>query len=231
MKKPYIKKIAAVSKINVYLVDGEYVRDRLSEEFTNFGQHFRFRFIPNHEFWIDKERTPGEEKYFIDHMLLEHLLMSKGMGYDDALARADRVETKERRKTEYIKKRILPHAKKCAYIPKIHKKLLKRYSTEKIRTWIVDGEMVRDLFFIDYTEGGHDKVYKFIPPGEVWLDDDLQLKEIRYVLLHEVHERRLMAGGWTYFKAHRSASQIEYFCRHHPGKLAVKLREEINKNK
>ncbi|MCJ7586806.1 MAG: hypothetical protein MUQ00_02750, partial [Candidatus Aminicenantes bacterium] len=61
--------------------------------------------------------------------------------------------------------------------------------------------------------------------------DDLQLKEIRYVLLHEVHERRLMAGGWTYFKAHRSASQIEYFCRHHPGKLAVKLREEINKNK
>lgn len=230
MKKPYIKKIATVSKFNVYFVDGEYVRDRMSEEFTNFGQHFGFRFIPKNEFWIDRERRLGEEEFFIDHMLVENRLMAEGMGYDDALARADRAEMKERRKSEHMKG-IRPRRKKSEYILKIHKKLLKRYSTDKIRVWIVDGKMVRDLYFIDFTEGGHDKVYKFVPPGEVWLDDDLQLKEIKYVLLHEVHERRLMAQGWPYFKAHRSASHIEYYSRHHPAKLDKELQEEIAKNR
>ncbi|MCX6563423.1 MAG: hypothetical protein NTU60_07435 [Candidatus Aminicenantes bacterium] len=231
MKKPYIKKITTVSKFNVFFVDGKYVRDRLSEEFTNFGQHFGFRFIPKNEFWIDRARTPGEEKFFVDHMLVENRLMAEGMGYDDALARADRAEMKERRKTEYLKKGIRPRRKKSEYILKIHKKLLKRYSTSKIQVWIVDGEMVRDLYFIDFTEGGHDKVYKFVPPGEVWLDDDLQLKEIKYVLIHEVHERRLMAQGWPYFKAHRSASHIEYHCRHHPAELDKTLQKEIDKNR
>jgi hypothetical protein len=231
MKKPYIKKIAAVSKFNIFSVDGEYVRDHMSEEFTNFGQHFRFRFIPRDEFWIDQERTPGEEEFFIDHMLLEHRLMAEGMGYDEALARADRLEMRERRKSEYIKKGIRPHRTRSENIAKIHQRLLKRFSSDKLQVWIVDGEMVRDLYFIDFTEGGHDKVYKFVPAGEVWLDDDLQLKELRYVLLHEVHERRLMARGWSYFKAHRSASHIEYHCRHHPGELDARLREEIDKNR
>lgn len=231
MKKPYIKKIATVSKFDVYFVDGEYVRDRLDEEFTNFGQHYGFRFIPKNEFWIDRERTRGESEFFIDHMLVENRLMAKGLKYDDALARADRAEIKERRKSAFMKKSIPPRGKKLECLSKIHKKLLKRYSTDRIQVWIVDGEMVRDLFFIDYTEGGHDKVYKFVPPNEVWLDDDLQPKEIKYVLLHEVHERRLMAQGWLYPKAHRSASHLEYYCRHHPAELDKKLREEIDKNR
>jgi hypothetical protein len=231
MKKPYIKKIATISKISVYLVDGEDVRDRLSEEFTNFGQHYRFRFIPRDEFWIDKEHTPGEEQFFIDHLLIENRLMAGGMSYDKALDRADKAELKERRKVDFIRKDIEPRRDKEDYIPRVHKQLLARYCTDDLNIWIIDGDLVRDLFFIDFTEGGHDKVYRFVPAHEVWLDDDLQLKERRYVMLHEVHERRLMAQGWPYPKAHRSASHIEYHCRHHPRELGVKLREEINKNK
>jgi len=231
MKKPYIRKIAAVSKFDVYFVDGKYVRDRLSEEFTNFGQHYRFRFIPKNEFWLDDERTPGEEEFFIDHLLVENHLMAKGLNYDDALARADKVEMKERRKIDFVKKGILPHRPKEEDIKKVHKEFLERYSTDNIQVWIVDGELVRDLYFIDFTEGGHDQVYHFIPPHEVWLDDDLQLKELKYVLLHEVHERRLMAQGWPYPKAHRSSSHIEYYCRHHPRELNANLRQEIEKNK
>jgi hypothetical protein len=230
MKKPYLKKIITVSKFSVYFVDGKYVRDRLSEEFTNFGQHYRFRFIPKNEFWIDNERTPGEEEFFIDHMLIENRLMAKGMSYDDALSRADKAEMKERRKVDFVKKGIPSRHKKEEDIRRIHKELLTRYSTDNVKVWIVDGELVRDLFFIDFTEGGHDKVYSFVPPHEVWLDDDLQLKELKYVLLHEVHERRLMAQGWPYSKAHRSSSHIEYYCRHHPRELNVRLREETAKN-
>jgi hypothetical protein len=230
MKKPYIKKIAAISKFSIWLVDGRYVRTRIDEEFTNFGQHFRFRFIPRNEFWIDHLHAPGEEHFYIDHLLLENRLMAAGMDYDRALTRADRAELKERRKVDFIHKGIAPGRPKAAYIRRIHKRLLKTYS-DGLKVWIVNGDLVRDLFFIDYTEGGHDKVYRFVPKAEVWLDDDLTAGERRFVLLHEVHERRLMAGGMDYYHAHRSASHIEYTCRHHPSLLAGALAAEIALNR
>jgi hypothetical protein len=230
MQKPYVQKISTVSKFDVYYVDGKYIRTNINEEFTNFGQHYRFRFIPESEFWIDLEHTPGEAEFFIDHMLIENRLMALGMKYDDALAKADKVEMKERRKVDLIQKGIKPGHKKDEYLPKIRKKLLQKYDNG-LAVWLVDGELIRDVFFIDFTEGGHDKVYHFVPPGEVWLDDDLQPGELKYVLLHEVHERRLMAQGWEYHRAHRSASHIEYHCRHHPQELELKLQEEIEKNK
>jgi hypothetical protein len=230
MAKPYLGKITTISMFDIWLVDGKYVRDKLDEEFTNFGQHYRFKFIPENEFWIDQEHTPGEEEFYLDHMLIENRLMSQGMSYDKAISKADLAESRERRKVDYIRKGIKIGVKREKYIHKVHKTLLKSYS-QYLQVWIVDGELVRDLFFIDYTEGGHDKVYDFIPAREVWLDDDLQPKEVKFVLLHELHERHLMMKGFDYPRAHRSASHIEYFCRHHPGQLDGKLSEEIEKNR
>ena len=42
----------------------------LDEEFTNFGQHYRFNCIPENEFWLENEATPDERRFFIDHLLL-----------------------------------------------------------------------------------------------------------------------------------------------------------------
>jgi len=230
-KKPYIKKIATVSKFDVFYVDGPFIREHIDEEFTNFGQHFRFRFIPAREFWIDFERTPGEEEFFIDHLLVENRLMSQGWPYDKALEAADRKERAERRKVDFMKKGIVPRPRRKELLADIHVRLLKKYCTPAVAVWIVDAEIVRDVYFIDFTEGGHDKVYGFVPTGEVWLDDDLKFSELRFVLLHEVHERRLMATrDWPYHKAHRSASHIEYHCRHHPEDLDRYLRDEIALN-
>jgi hypothetical protein len=219
MTKPYVRMIGDVGEFRIWLVDGRYIRTRIDEEFTNFGQHFRFRFIPRNEFWIDHLHAPGEEHFFIDHLLVENRLMAAGLDYDRAPARADRVESRERRKVDYIRKGIDPGRPKSAYVRKAHKRLLNAYS-DGLKVWVVDGNLVRDLFFIDYTEGGHDKVYRFIPAAEVWLDDDLTAAERPYVLLHEVHERRLMAAGMDYPHAHRSASHLEYACRHRPSRLA-----------
>jgi hypothetical protein len=229
MKKPYIKKLDQIANITVWMVDGQYVRGRIDEEFTNFGQHFRFRFIPMHEFWIDKEHGPGEEHFFIDHLLIEHRLMTQGMTYDKALEKADAVELKERRKVELIKQIAKLSNRKT--IENIHKQLLKKYSGA-VKVWIIQGGLVRSLYFIDFTEGGHDLVYPhFIPKSEVWLDDDLSPGERRFVLLHELHERHLMGLGWPYFKAHRSASRIEYHCREHQDELEANLRLEVEKNR
>ena len=68
-------------------------------------------------------------------------------------------------------------------IENIHKQLLKKYSGA-IKVWIIQGGLVRSLYFIDFTEGGHDLVYPhFIPKNEVWLDDDLSPGERKPVSL------------------------------------------------
>lgn len=226
MRKPYVKNIGSISKFKIWYVDGNYIRKNLSEEFTNFGQHYRFRFIPKNELWIDNEHSKKEKNFFIDHLLVENRLMSEGKSYEEALAKADRVEQKERKKLNMIKKAEKLKQKEIL-IKKIHKKLLKNYS-QRIKVWIVKGELVRSIFFIDFTEGGHDYVYNFVPRGEIWLDDDCSPKELKYILLHELHERRLMSKGLPYEKAHRDSSRVEYFCRHNPKKLMQFLKKEIN---
>ena len=229
LKPPYVEKVADLENIQVWVVDGMYIRGRLDEEFTNFGQHYRFPFIPENEFWIDREHGLGEEQFFIDHLLIEHRLMARGLAYDMALEKADAVELKERRKAELVRE--ISKLSKRRAIEDIHKQLLKKYSGA-IKVWIVQGGLVRSLYFIDFTEGGHDLVYPhFVPKNEVWLDDDLSPGERRFVLLHELHERHLMGLGWPYFKAHRSASRIEYHCREHPDELEANLRLEAEKNR
>jgi hypothetical protein len=230
----------------VWIVDGEYVRDELDEEFTNYGQHYQFNCIPKNEFWIDKETVPGEEKFYIDVMLLMYHLMEKGMSREKAAKLADNLEKKERAKSELMKREFERKKHKEEILKDIHKKLLRKYSG-KIKVWVVNGELIRDLFFLDFTEGGHDKVYNFIPENEVWIDDDVTSKERKFVLLHELHERNLMSKGWCYDiqdsrpksirfdkihnihqSAHHSASEIEYYCRKHPELIDEKLAEEIN---
>ncbi len=167
----------------VWVVDGGYIRKNLDMEFTNFGHHYSFRFIPKNEFWIDEEHNPNEKKYYLDHMLLEYKLRKKGKSYNDALEAADRKERAERAKSRIIKKAVAGKAKSSEkIIKKIHKELLESYSTKKIKIWVVRGDIVRGVFFIDFTEGGHDKVYSFVPKGEVWIDDDLSSRERKFAI-------------------------------------------------
>ncbi len=230
MKKPYIKKFSTISNFNVWIVDGTYIRNNMDEEFTNYGQHYRFSFIPENEFWIDREREPGEEKYFIDSMLVMNRLMANGMSHDEAVKKAEAAERKERAKSRLMRKEVEIRKNEDKLMDSIHKKFLKKYSSKKIKVWIVNGEAVRDLFFLDFTEGGHAYVYPFVPKEEVWIDDDINPKELKFVLLHELHERKLMSAGMKYDSAHKSSSEIEYYCRKHPKELEKNLKKEIKKN-
>lgn len=225
MRKPYLSKLISVGEFEVFIVDGSYVRKNLNEEFTNFGQHFRFKFIPKKEFWLDKEFSPGEFTFYINHLITEYFLMSRGMNYKKAIIKADSSEQKERMKSSYFLKYKKNYRKNL--LKGIHKKLLKKYSSDNLKVWVVNGELVRDFYFIDFTEGGHDKVYNFVPKGEIWLDDDLSKRERKFVLLHEVHERNLMLKGLKYPEAHHSSSIIEHKCRKYPFLLNRYLRKEF----
>ena len=85
------------------------------------------------------------------------------------------------------------------------------------------------MFFVDFTHGGHDFVYNFVPWNEVWIDDEIEPNERGFVFLHEIHERNLMAKGMKYNPAHASSSKIEYYCRLHPEKLDKCITAELKK--
>jgi hypothetical protein len=222
-KPPYLKKVGQRGPISIWVVDGTYVRAHLDEEFTNYGQHYGFKCIPENEFWLDKEAQPDEQKFFIDHLLVEHRLMAKGVPYDDALDSADKAEMAERKKAGDIKK--LTKGGSLPDPQKVHQRLWKTLESG-VSVWIVDGRLVRSVFDDDFTEGGHDHVYEFVPKNEVWIDNDLEEAERPYVLLHELHERNLMSKGWTYSRAHEDSSKLEYHCRHHPDELHMALAKE-----
>ncbi len=217
LKLPYIKKIDERGEIAIWAVDGGYIRGHIDEEFTNFGQHFRYNYIPVNELWIDLGTKSDEWRFFIDHLLVERRLMQQGMPYEKAIVEADREERKERRRARDVA-RLTNHGQKLPEGKDVHLRLWKKLKNG-LSVWIVNGRLVRSVFDIDFTAGGHDYVYEFVPSGEIWIDDDIAEAERGYVLLHELHERNRMAGGWNYDKAHAESSRIEYHLRRHPDEL------------
>jgi len=209
-KKIYLKKLGQRGGIDIWRVDGSLIRKELDREFTNFGQHYRFPFIPEDEFWLDKEAKPNERKFFITHLLVEWDLMRRGKKYSYALEQASAKEAEERRQAgDHIKARNwigFPSRKK------IRIRLLGKAG--KLSVWLVHGRLVRSIFYVDFTAGGHDLVYNFVPKKEIWIDNDIVASERPLIILHELYERQQMAHGLTYEQAHKKASELEWLCRH-----------------
>jgi len=220
---PYVEKAGTRGRITIWVVDGSWVRTHRDEEFTNYGQHYAFNFIPRNEFWIDREGVPDELRFFVDHLLVERRLMARGVSYDDALAAADSLERKERKAAGDVAR--LTAGGKLPDPEAVHTAIWKHLPSG-VTVWLVDGRLVRSVFDVDFTEGGHDHVYEFVPPNEVWIDNDVADAERPYILLHELHERNLMAKGWDYDRAHEDASRIELRCRRDPQALHPALAAE-----
>jgi hypothetical protein len=212
-------------------VNGPYIRKNIDPEFTNFGHHLSCPYIPVNEFWLDLENAPGEDRFFISHMKVEHRLMTQGIDYDDALDLAGAAENEERTRTSLAEegRSLIDSGRTAILMERIHKELWTEYS-RSVQVWIVDGELVRDVLFVDFTEGGHDRVYSFVPKNEIWIDDDVTENERRLILYHELLERRLMGDGIVYRKAHRASSRKELWFRHHPDRLGSELDAEVDRS-
>ena len=204
-EEPYVKMLRKIGNLTVWIVDGKYIRDNIDVEFTNFAQHYRFpKFIPKNELWIGKEVKQHDQSFYVTHLLEEFKQMDSGKDYDTALKIADRKEKASR------KKAAPPQDKEYKNDPKkLQTKLLKTLPNG-VKVFLIRGNKVRELFDIDFTEGGHDLVYKYIPSNTIWLDDDLQPEDRDLILLHEMTERHKMQGGWSYDKAHQYASSVEW---------------------
>ncbi len=80
-----------------------------------------------------------------------------------------------------------------------------------MNVYLINGEVVRDLYKTDYVEGGHGYVYEWIPLNEIWVDSKVKADEIPVVVLHEYLERILMKfKNFPYVRAHNAALKVEF---------------------
>lgn len=197
------KLIDIIGPYKVYEVDGEEIRADIEPNFTNFASHLNFDFVPENEFWVDRENDPGETMFFITRMEMKKKLVDHGMDKDKAEEIAERAELADRAKSKKFQK-----LSKGREVPD-KLKLKKIFDFGGVNGYLVDGEMVRDFYYEDFTEGGHGYVYNWIPKDEVWIDDDVSEEERPDVILHEVYEREKMINGESYEEAHKAALELE----------------------
>jgi Mn-dependent DtxR family transcriptional regulator len=76
---------------------------------------------------------------------------------------------------------------------------------------------------VKFVLAGNDRVDSYIPKNEVWLENSLSAFDRRALLVHELWERRLMAGGMDYDAAHERADRLEKSVR----KLSTESIDEI----
>jgi hypothetical protein len=209
---PVIQLYATRGKYKVYIVDGAKAR-KLDEEITNWATSKTSKMVPKNEIWLDKANNTDEYPALMDQAITYDKAIEQGQGKDEAYGIADRKYEDEvgALKGDNENKNKPPN-------PAITKKVeLKKIgiAPDGGSIILVDGEGVRKSLDPVWTEGGHDLVYKFIPKSygdkpRYWIDDQVDQKEIPYMILHETTERPLMAKGEPYEKAHREASKKEH---------------------
>ncbi len=79
--------------------------------------------------------------------------LAKGVTYNEALAEDDKVERRERRRAGDVR-RLTHHGRELPDSREGHERLWKKLENG-VSVWIVNGRLVRSVFDIDFTEGGH----------------------------------------------------------------------------
>jgi hypothetical protein len=83
--------------LEIFLVDGTYIRNTYDSDFVQGGNGQRYRFCPKRELWIDDSIPEHEWPYVAFHECYETSLMESGYDYDRAHNCAKRAENKFRR--------------------------------------------------------------------------------------------------------------------------------------
>lgn len=200
MSKPHLRKLKQLGSLSVWEVDGLWVRHEGGlPDFNNFGAWPRFQSIPRNEFWLDRGQTE-EYRFYLINLIAERKAIRQGQTPEQAQNVGEQAEAQAR-------KQAAPSRPEDA-VEQVHRRSLGRLPNG-VEVWLVDGDKVRDWFFTDFVQGGHDLVYSWIPAKQIWIDDTVVEKERQLVLLHEAYERKLMEQGMPYEKAHERALKVE----------------------
>jgi hypothetical protein len=210
------KRVLTHGDCTAYSVNAFAVRNaaRPDEEFGNFATNGEFPdLIPRGEIWVSEKLVPREGVFFVANALTR--LARRDAGATDK-AYTDGIET-ERQLRERITGLAFRDGKPHAKVPpEIY---LEEYITlpdprGPVVVWLIRGDLARDYYKTDYTQGGHDYVYPWVPKGEIWVEDGADRHELPFIVCHEYLERRLMRdAGLDYDGAHVTCSGIEFGLR------------------
>jgi hypothetical protein len=205
----------------VWRVDGHHIRDRLDVDFTNGSHDLVSPFIPEGEIWLDREApASGEWRLWLLFQLAHRRRMLAGATYLEALAVAERVERQARR-AELGGGRV-DRSREAIRAAALRGSMGQE---DGVRLFLVHGRAVRDRAYVHFTMGGHPRRYRFIPPGEVWIDDAVAPAERAAIVHHELVELKLMEEeGLGYHPAHERASAAERRFRRRAGRVGPALR-------
>jgi hypothetical protein len=100
LNKKWKRRVKGVDgkSINVYTVDGDYVRDKYYNEFTMGGNGYRYKFIPKSEVWLEQCLDDQDAEDTLVHEVKESKLMAKGWSYNKAHKAASSTEKHKREK-------------------------------------------------------------------------------------------------------------------------------------
>ncbi len=210
------KRILTHADYTVYSVNGLAVRNvaQPDEEFGNFATQDEFpNLIPRGEIWIGEKLAAREGVFFIANALTRRKRQADGVtdkAYDDGLE----VERVLREKLNGLQFR---NGKPHKRVPDaIYLEQYVKLPDPKgpVNVWVVDGNLVRSYYKIDYTEGGHGYVYPWVPRPEIWVEDGVDRRELPYIVSHEYLERRLMRDeDIDYDTAHDICARVEFDLR------------------
>jgi len=79
-------------KIQVFLVDGDMIRENIDSSFTEGGNDQIYKWVPKNTVIVDDQIAPEGQKFVIAHELHERDKMSTGMPYDKAHTLASEFE-------------------------------------------------------------------------------------------------------------------------------------------
>ena len=113
--KVYAKRYGKIDGLDVWLVNGDEVRNRYKTDFIEGGHGLVYSWVPNNEIWLELGMHQDEYPYVLLHEYVERVLMkTREMKYDEAHRIAAKVEFAMRKKGEFTKAKILAMTQKEA---------------------------------------------------------------------------------------------------------------------
>ncbi len=208
---------------NIWIIDGNRVRQKIYKEWLYGGNEQRYVFNPKGEIWIDNDISSEEFDLTVAHELNERHLMAKfGWKYQTAHDSSLSLELTIRHKNEEMCRAHEASLKKVGVTDSYNIKEIK-YLPDSIQlqniyripmgirdgisVWVVDGYLVRKNIYPDFGFSGNDLAYHFIPSKEIWIDGQVSCEETEYSVSLEMMERKLMSEGKSYSDAYESAVQ------------------------
>jgi len=76
------KSLGIIAGMNVFLVNGDFIRTYIDIDYVEGGNPARYTYIPDKEIWVEKILSKIDLYSTIVHEIIEYHLMMKGNSYD-----------------------------------------------------------------------------------------------------------------------------------------------------